>query len=870
MRARGVSGRRFTIRQRLLLALGLLAGATILVGVLSWYALDRADAKLEALHRQTLSEVTRALNLSHRSSDLVASAPFLLGLRSPYLIRSEGTELMAEIDEISRQWADAGALAPLTGATYRTSVAQTLGGMKSALHDLMQAADMLDAQRDRIIGYRARLLHLEKLFSRKANNPFQPAEERHAWLTLQKAANSLIGAAYVDSLPGLGEYNRQFSRHMRAFLASSAADGPLRRYIDELHDLATGPESLFSVRRKELDQNIFAQGALFHIRHQSRLISEMATRQAEASEALLSKKRQETATAIGIAKLTILTVGLGAALLALFSALYVSGYVTGNIRAISTAMEKLAKGDRSIILPRPRGSMDEIGKLLQSFRVFRANALRLDRSNRQLKQRNLLFERIFNNITDGVAIIDETGRITAANPCLRKILRLPEEGTRTHAAEIRKLLESSPFAEDARRSGLGQNFRARTELHSPTGDVIEVRASKLPDGGEVWLFSDSTERHRIEERLGQIRRIEALGKVTGEVAHDFGNILGTISGNLHLLETSDRGKDTSAIRQRIASALEIGSSLTQRLLAFARKQRLTPERTELNTLIRGLEDLIAIGLKEGVRLRFTPSDVPLYVCVDPGQLESAILNLCLNSNQAIEQEGEIHITLGKGPDGMAVIEITDTGCGMDSSVLARAMEPFFSARQDGSGTGLGLSSVYGFITQSGGSFHMESRPGEGTTIRLALPPARSGSATGAGEEAGGERAEADPRRILLVEDDGDDMAHAARILKAMGHEIITATTYEQAMQLLDGEEPFDVLLTDVHLDCGNDGRDIIRRALARHPRPLTIMTSGRTAPQQIRTGEFPADVIFLPKPLSEEALQRVLRLQVPVRAMASS
>jgi len=324
--------------------------------------------------------------------------------------------------------------------------------------------------------------------------------------------NSLIGAAYVDSLPGLGEYNRQFSRHARSFLASSAANGPLRKYIDELRALATGPQSLFAVRRKELDQNIFAQGALFHIRHQSRLISEMATRQAKASEALLSKRRRETATAIGIAKITILTVGLGSALLALFSALYVSGYVTGNIRAISAAMERLARGDRSIALPRPRGGMDEIDKLLHSFRVFRANALRLDRSNRQLKRRNLLIERIFNNITDGVAILDETGRVTAANPCLKKVLRLPEDTEPHQMADIRELLARSPFAEDALRFGLGEEFRARTELHSPSGDVVEVRASQLPDGGEVWLFSDSTERHRIEERLGQIRRIEALGK----------------------------------------------------------------------------------------------------------------------------------------------------------------------------------------------------------------------------------------------------------------------------------------------------------------------------------------------------------------------
>lgn len=864
MRTRGASGRWLSIRQRLLLSLGLLAMATILVGVLSWHALDRADAKLEALHRQTLNEVTRALNLSRRSSDLVASAPFLLGLRSPYLIRSEGIDLIAEIDELSRQWADGGGRGSFSSRNGEESVSRTLNGMKTALLDLMRAADMLDAQRDRTIRYRARLRQLERLFSRKTNDPFQPAEERHAWLTLQKAANALIGAAYVDSLPGLGEYNRQFSRHARSFLVSSASNGPLRKYLDEMQTIATGPQSLFAVRRRELDQNIFAQGALFHIRHQSRLISEMATRQAKASEALLSKRRRETATAIGIAKLTILTVGLGSALLALFSALYVSGYVTGNIRAISAAMERLARGDRSTALPRPRGGMDEIDKLLQAFRVFRANALRLDRSNRQLKRRNLLFERIFENITDGVAILDETGRITAANPCLKKVLRLPEDAEPLKVADIRELLARSPFAEDARRFALGQQFRPRTELHSPNGDVVEVRASQLPDGGEVWLFSDSTERHRIEERLGQIRRIEALGKVTGEVAHDFGNILGTISSNLHLLETRSPEKDTSAIRQRIANALEIGSSLTHRLLAFARKQRLTPELTELNALVQGLEDLVAIGLKEGIRLRITPSDEPLHACIDPGQLESAILNLCLNSNQAIEGGGEIRITLRKGREGMAVIEISDTGCGMDAPVLQRAMEPFFTTRSDGSGTGLGLSSVYGFITQSGGDFHIESTPGEGTTVRFSLPLVRSGPPAGAGDAG----ATAEPMRILLTEDEPDAMAHTARILGTLGHEVAEAQTCEEALRMLDGEEPFDALVTDIHLDGGRSGWDIVRRALSCSPPPLIIVTSGRATARQIKASGYCEDVIFLPKPLTAEALQEALHRRARSEASA--
>jgi len=281
--------------------------------------------------------------------------------------------------------------------------------------------------------------------------------------------------------------------------------------------------------------------------------------------------------------------------------------------------------------------------------------------------------------------------------------------------------------------------------------------------------------------------------------------------------------------------------------------------------VQGLEDLVSIGLKEGVRLRITPSDEPLHACIDPGQLESAILNLCLNSNQAIEGKGEIHITLSKGGEGMAVIEISDTGCGMDASVLRRAMEPFFTARRDGGGTGLGLSSVYGFITQSGGDFHIESTPGKGTTVRLSLPLVRSEPSAGTGDAG----ATAEPMRILLTEDEPDAMAHAARILATLGHEVAKAQTCEEALRMLDGKEPFDALITDIHLDGGLSGWDIVKRALSCSPPPLIIVTSGRATARQIKASGYCEDVIFLPKPLTAEALQEALRHRALTDASAS-
>jgi signal transduction histidine kinase/CheY-like chemotaxis protein/HAMP domain-containing protein len=842
--------RRLSIRLRLWLALTLLAGATVLVGAVSWYALGRADAKLEVLHRQTLSEVARALTLSKRSTDLATSAPFLLGLKSPYLIRSEGADLLAAIEHIGQQWPAAGA-APSDGFSFEQDISEPLVQIKYALSNLIEAADRLDKQRDKTLRLRVQLAAMDRAYLQKASAADIPGARRKAWVALQEIANALIGAVHVENLPGLGEYQR---RYVSLALATDATglDVPERAALADLRALADGKDGIFSIRRKELDQNLLAQKALFRIRYNAGRISDLALVQAQKAEEFLARKRQETSSFINYTRLVILGVGLVSVSVALVSALFVSGYVTGNIKAISDAMQRLAQGDRSFNLPRPKGGVDEIGKLLQSFRVFRANALRLDRSNRQLHQKNTLFEKIFANIMDGVAIIDDEGRLTGVNPSFAHVLHLPA-GAVSRSSTVAQVLAASPFGAAADKRKLGRKFRKFSELHSEDGDVLEVRCNRLPDGGEVWLFSDATERHRIDERLGQIRRIESLGKVTGEVAHDFANILSTISGNLHLLETKPVGADTSALRRRIAGAVEIGTSMTQRLLAFARKQRLEPELTELNTLVAGLEDLVSIGLKDAVVLSTQFSDRQLFVRVDPGQLESAILNLCLNSNQAIEGVGEIMVSVAPGPAGTAEIRIEDNGCGMEKSVLKRAMEPFYTARRDGEGTGLGLSSVYGFIKQSGGEFQIDSTPGLGTKLRLSLPLATADAPAQIG-------APQTAVHILLVEDEAAIMAHTAGVLRDLGHRVREAGTFQQARQLLAEGGDFDAVLTDIHLDNGNSGWQLVEQCLADADQGglRIIVTSGRMPGEDLVARRYGDKVICLPKPLTPETLRAAL------------
>lgn len=835
-----------SIRFRLLLALGLLAGATVFVGVLSWVALDRADNRLDLLHRQTLSEVARALSLSKRSSDLATTAPYLLNLKSPYLIRAEGENLIRAIGEIDRQWP---AHSEDTGPgiqSFEDEISQSLSEMKSALASLVTAADNLNNMRDTILRLRAKLVEFERQFISESNRAGISETARQMWLHSQQVANALVGAIHAENLMGVGESRRKFA----GLVAQTGKGMPFS--VPYLRDLAEGPHGLFEIRRLELAQNLAAQNALFRIRYNAGSISDLAAVFALSAEEFLSDERQKTASSIDFAKLLILGASVGAVTLALLSALYVSGYVTGNIRAISDAMVRLASGDISPNLPRQTGPTDEIGKLMQSFRVFRANALRLDRSNRKLNQQNALFEKIFNNISDGVAIIDDAGLLTAVNPCFNKILHLGNDdiGSRITIADA---LVLSPFSEAAQEAKLGQDYLRRAELNSDDGAVVEVRCSRLPDGGEVWLFTDATERRLLDERLGEIQRIESLGKVTGEVAHDFGNILSTISSNLHLLESKSTDAVTSVFRHRIAGAVEIGTSLTQRLLAFARRQRLEPEEIELNTLVEGLADLVQIGLKSDVLLETTLSDTALYVRADPGQLESAILNLCLNSNQSIAQEGRINIIVKSDKNNCAQILVQDDGCGMEKKILKKAMEPFFSARGDGEGTGLGLSMVYGFIKQSGGEFQIQSKPGKGTQVCLTFP------------RLAGELAHLQPngpgQRILLVEDEPAVLADTAKMLHAMGHWVDQAATFDQATDFLTQNSPYDTVLSDVHLDGAHSGWQLAERCLNDDLCTQLIMASGRFSQDPDVAKQFRGRVTCLAKPLTSQVLATALTLE---------
>lgn len=819
---------RLSVRTRLLVVLCALVSAVLVVGLTSWIALLRTTERTDRLHDGTLASVSLALKLSQQASELATRAPYLLTLQSEFRLRQEADAAQSLVFDIARTLGD-----------QADTMRQTLEGMAQSVRALEQealAASRLTDQNLRLI---AATIGLERLLIRRA----AAEPDVHEWLALQRLTRALVGAGRADNLIGLGEFQREFHLRSRQLIPSSSREVQLM--LDELGSLAKGPNGIFELRRFELDHRVAANSALSSIRLGAETISRAAAEATARAQGEIDAERSRTRSAIGFAMGMVLVVAVISAAVAVMTSFFVSGYVSANLGAIADAMMRLAGGDRSSRLPRGEHGGDEIGTLFHAFRAFRANTLRLDRSNRQLAQRNQVFENLYESMSDGLAILSERGRVLARNSKLAKVLRLQPEQM-TGRPKLEPLLAAAGWQRQIGAEGL-------TELLHPEGAVLELREGKLPAGGAVILFNDISERRFLEEQLLQAQRSEALGKIAGEVAHDFANILSTISTNLHLMETAPPARAAS-LAQSLASALDLGTALTQRLLAFARRMHLEPEVMDLNTLVEGIEDLIALALDDRIALEINVAPMPLLVRVDPGQMESALLNLCLNAAQAIEGEGKISITVTVHGDSMVQLDVRDNGCGMTPEVLAHATEPFFTARADGTGTGLGLATVYGFMRQSGGDVVIESKQGEGTLIRLLLPLADPSALTA--------QANLGPLRVLLVEDDPLD---AARARNALGPEAVVteARDAQQALRLLAESKPFDLVLSDLHLQGEAAGWRIAENALMRDARTKIIVVSGRLPAHDPLSATFPGRAFCLPKPIDAAALADCLQGQSP-------
>lgn len=386
------------------------------------------------------------------------------------------------------------------------------------------------------------------------------------------------------------------------------------------------------------------------------------------------------------------------------------------------------------------------------------------------------------------------------------------------------------------------------------------------------LLATSLQRAQSEEALNHAQRLESVGQLTGGIAHDFNNLLTVIQGNLQVLEDLPSLAQDGHGQQLVGAAMRAarrGAELTGKLLAFSRRQVLQPTTVDLSQMLESLADMLRRTLDQRISIEVAVADDCPPVRADPGQLESALLNIAINARDAMPDGGRLSfravradrrlpaevradVVDGEAPEFVA-ISVSDTGTGMSEEVRERAFEPFFTTKESGRGTGLGLSTVYGFVKQSRGGIAIESATGHGTTLTLYLPPAPaapggdSGDASAAGHVPAG-------LRVLLVEDDTEVRTVVRRFLDQLGCRVSEAHNGEIALGLVESRQEIELLLSDIALGAGMRGTELAAKAQALRPHLAVLLMSGFSADLLDADQTSPPDWELLRKPYTREEL----------------
>ena len=389
--------------------------------------------------------------------------------------------------------------------------------------------------------------------------------------------------------------------------------------------------------------------------------------------------------------------------------------------------------------------------------------------------------------------------------------------------------------------------------------------------GIMYAATDITDRKRLEAQLRQAQKMEALGNLTGGMAHDFNNHLGVIILNLDLLrEQVADNADAEELTDEALSAAMRGAELIRHLLAFARRQPLQPQRADVNRLVGEMARLLERVLGEEISVSVETDAAVWPTVIDPAQLESSLANLANNARDAMPDGGELRIATGNrtldadyaaehadvAAGDYVLVEISDTGIGMTPEVLAQVFDPFFTTKPQGQGTGLGLSMVYGFIKQSGGHINVYSEPGIGTTVRLYLPRAKPA-------EAKSETVDVQPpvrgsgETVLIVEDNESMRRVAVRQLTDLGYCVIEAENAHAALEVLE-RNPADLLFSDVVMPHGMNGYELVRIARQRRPGLKALMTSGFPGRMLTETRDH-GGIRLLSKPYRRDDLSRAIQ-----------
>ncbi|CAN5407509.1 hypothetical protein BH11PSE4_BH11PSE4_14900 [soil metagenome] len=576
-----------------------------------------------------------------------------------------------------------------------------------------------------------------------------------------------------------------------------------------------------------------------------------------------------------------LIVASAAVLFAVVLAVLLARSMTRPLIAITRAVDSFAGGGPMTV---PPGLTGEVGILAAAFSRM---AERLNEKAEALRHKSDMLDKTVDSMADAVLMIDAQGETMFANPvCMAMFGGVPhlasEEWHKAHPRFCKDGVTPMPAHEAPFGRFLrGENFddveisfrpvdEAELTRLVASGRIIRDEAGTVE--GAVIVYHDVTGLRETERQLHQAQKMEAVGQLTGGVAHDFNNILTVINGGIEMIGegVADR-PHLSELAQMVNEAAHRGADLTHRLLSFARRQPLQPSAVDVNNLVLDALRLLrpTLGGHIEIDTRLVPE--PWLALADPVQLSNALVNLAINARDAMPSGGKLTFATSNVPvdDGYAaqnielapgayvLVAVSDNGCGMPASVRDRVFEPFFTTKPVGKGTGLGLSMVYGFVRQSGGLVKIYSEEGIGTTMKLYLPRAVDVSNAVADtpivDIVGGHET------VLVVEDDELVRQYVMTNLAALGYAAVAASGAPEALALAADSPPFDLLLTDVILGAGINGRELADKLEQRQPSLRVLYTSGYSEDALVHHGRLDAGLRLLTKPYRRADLARMIR-----------
>jgi PAS domain S-box-containing protein len=498
----------------------------------------------------------------------------------------------------------------------------------------------------------------------------------------------------------------------------------------------------------------------------------------------------------------------------------------------------------------------------------------------QLRESETRYRLLAENTADMIILTGLDRKRLYVSPASRELLGYePEEllgirsGDLIHPEDQPSAVGDLQDLLDGRGRASTVTYRARHKA----GHWVTVEARRrllLNDHGQpqglVSVIRDTSERAALEERLRQAQKMEAVGQLTGGVAHDFNNLLTVVIGNSEMLVEELADPHQRSLATGALEAAERGAHLTQQLLTFGRRQSLRPKRLALREVVEGMLPLLRRTIGEHIDLKAEFHAGSRAAFVDRMLLESAILNLVLNARDAMPRGGTLTLSTGErlaGPDAGTLSEtepavfvtVSDTGTGMPPEVLARVFEPFFTTKEVGKGSGLGLSMVYGFAQQSGGHVAIASEPGRGTSVTILLRAAVRGTADPEAAPGIDLSAARGRERILVVEDEPQVLHFVSAQLTSLGYDVTAVSAGDEALELIETDPTFDLLLTDVVLPRGISGVEVAKRARAIRPELKVLLTSGYPEEVFAQHGRPDEGTPLLPKPYRRKELAAALR-----------